>query len=87
MHIENIDEPIDVIASFENDKQLQPHRFRWNGRVYYINKVNHVRHDRVKTAVHEIHFMVSVDSADAMELILKIEGAYLSWRIARVYLP
>ena len=80
MRFEDIFEPIEVITYFR-DGQLQPLRFRWNGRVYKINHVHgqwqeHQGHGR------QIHYSVSSDGPDNFEILF--DSGDFTWQLARI---
>ena len=82
MIYEEIFEPIEVISFFKNGK-IRPLRFKWNGRVYKVEKVNGqwVSHQGY---AKQYHFSVLADSSDHFELLF--DSSNFDWQIARVCL-
>jgi len=58
MNIEEIGEPIRVLADFSGG-QVNPLRFRWSGRTYRVDAVNGQWVDR-EGDVYSLHFSVQV---------------------------
>lgn len=82
MSYEEISDPIAVITFFENGK-LHPLRFKWQGHVYKIRRVNSFW--SVQSGIgRRYHFSVTVDSPDCFELIF--DASNFKWQLARVYL-
>lgn len=82
MTFEDIYESIEVISYFK-DGSLKPLRFKWNGRVYRISRLNgywvsHQGYNR------QHHFSVIADSSDYFELLY--DDASFDWQVARVCL-
>ncbi len=80
MIYEEIFEPVDVITLFQNGI-LQPLRFKWQGSVYKVAKVqSHWMVPLGRGRAH--HFAVSTGSPDSYELIFNSYN--LNWQLARV---
>ena len=45
-----IDEPVDVLASFSSAGKLLPRKFRWRGRIYDITRIHQVHQARQGSA-------------------------------------
>jgi hypothetical protein len=80
MRIEEIDEPVEVIALFQTGK-LSPLKFRWRDRVYRIQKINGGWNSDIG-AVRMHHFAVMSDGPDVFELVYN-ERAH-DWKINRI---
>jgi hypothetical protein len=82
MRIEEIQEPIEVIALFRHGK-LSPLKFRWKGREYPVRRMNCTwTTDEGETRFH--HFAVMSDSPDVYELTYN-RSSY-EWKIENVSL-
>lgn len=44
--IEQIHEPVDVLASFSSAGNMIPRKFRWRGRIYEILQINQTHQSR-----------------------------------------
>ena len=82
MAYEEIFDPIEVIAHFQNNK-IHPLRFLWNGRTYKIKRVTGKWQERLG-ATYLIHFSVLSQDGNCFELIY--DTADYSWQLANVYL-
>jgi len=82
MHYEELFEPIEVIAYFQ-DGRVIPLKFRWNGRVYKIRQV-HGQWKARNGESYQYHFSVRCESPDCFELIF--DTGDFSWQVARVCL-
>ena len=78
-----INEPIETIVLFEKG-QVRPLRFRWQQRVYKIVKIYSVWHHQ-EGRVREVHMTVEADAAQIMELVMMIDGNYISWQLRYVH--
>jgi len=82
MRFEDIGEPIEVIALFRAGK-MTPVKFRWNGRVYRIERVNGGwKSDQGRERIS--HFSVMSEGPDVYEISCSLEN--LTWKIDRVCL-
>jgi hypothetical protein len=82
MVYEDIFEPIEVISLF-NEGKIRPLRFKWNGRIYKVNKINgHWVNPQGYTKQH--HFSLIADSSDYFEILM--DTSNFEWQIARVCL-
>lgn len=82
MVYEDIFETIEVISLFKDGK-IKPLRFKWNGRVYKINRVN--GHWVSPQGYNkQYHFSLLADSHDHFELLF--DTANFEWQVARVCL-
>jgi len=82
MVYEDIFEQIEVISLF-NEGKIRPLRFKWNGRIYKVNKINgHWVNPQGYTKQH--HFSIIADSSDYFEIML--DTSNFEWQIARVCL-
>ena len=80
MRYEDIGDFIEVIAIFRNGN-MQPLKFRWNGRVYKIERVNGKWvSDEGKTRFH--HYSVMTDGPDVYEITYNPDR--FAWEIDRV---
>jgi len=80
MHIEEINEPVEVISYFDGRK-MRPLRFRWRGRPYHVTVVNGLWHELCgRKRVY--HFHVSTKESGSFELLYDTDG--LDWRIGKV---
>ena len=82
MLIEEIVEPIEVIALFRQGK-LSPLKFRWREQVYRVTRINGTWH-RNDGHNRLFHYAVMSDNTDVYELSYN-EGSQ-SWRIEKVSL-
>ena len=80
MRIEEIEEPIEVIALFRQGR-LSPLKFRWRERVYRVMRVNGTW-SRNEGRTRHFHFAVMSDSPDVYELAYD-EYSH-NWRIKKV---
>jgi hypothetical protein len=80
VHFEDIFEPIEVITYFR-DGQLQPLRFRWNGRVYRIQQING-QWQEFQGRGRQVHYSVSSGNSDNFELLF--DSGDFSWQLARI---
>ncbi len=74
MHIEDIDERIDVLASCSGG-HVNPLRFRWSGRTYEIQSVNARWTDR-SGGSYSLHYSVQVGDET---YLLRFSGADVQW--------
>lgn len=82
MVYEDIFEDIEVISLF-NDGKIKPLRFKWNGRIYKINKINgHWVSAQGYNKQH--HFSIIADSSDYFEIML--DTSNFEWQVTRVCL-
>jgi hypothetical protein len=82
MIYEDIFEPIEVISLFKDGK-IKPLRFKWNGRVYKINRLNgHWISPQGYTK--QYHFSLMADTYDYFEIMF--DTSNFEWQIARVCL-
>jgi len=82
MIFEDIFEPIEVIGYF-HEGRLRPLRFKWNGRVYKIKRLNgHWVSNQGYNKQH--HFSVISETSDYFELLF--DSADFGWQVARVCL-
>ena len=82
MIYEDIFEPIEVISLFKDGK-IKPLRFKWNGRVYKINRLNgHWVSPQGYTK--QYHFSLMADTYDHFEIMF--DTSNFEWQIARVCL-
>lgn len=82
MTFEDIFESIEVISHFKEGK-LIPLRFKWNGRVYKIIRLN--GHWVSHQGYHkQHHYSIISDSSDYFELLF--DGSDFDWQVARVCL-
>jgi hypothetical protein len=82
MVYEDVYEPVDVIAVFQNGK-MQPLRFKWNERVYKVTKVNgEWVSDEGSNRFY--HYSVMVGGPDCFELCY--DSRNMNWELARVCL-
>jgi hypothetical protein len=82
MRFEDIGEAIEVIAYFRAGK-LRPLKFRWNHRVYKIERVNGGwKSEEGRDRIH--HFSVMSDSTDVFEISFSLEN--FNWKLDRVCL-
>jgi hypothetical protein len=82
MRIEEIQEPVEVIALFRKGK-LSPLKFRWKGREYPVRRMNCAwTTDEGETRFH--HFAVMSDSSDVYELTY--DRSSYEWKIENVSL-
>ena len=82
MVYEEIFEPIEVITHFNHGK-LIPLKFKWNDRVYKINKVNGywISDEGIN---RYYHFSVSINGPDFFELTFDMRG--MTWELSRICL-
>jgi hypothetical protein len=79
---EDIYEGIEVISLFKNGK-IRPLRFKWNGRVYKVNRLN--GHWVSPQGYNkQYHFSIIADSCDYFEIMF--DTANFEWQLARVCL-
>ncbi|MFH1009725.1 MAG: hypothetical protein V1784_00645 [bacterium] len=82
MRIEEIHEPVEVIALFRKGK-LMPLKFRWKGREYRVQQINcGWNTDEGETRFH--HFAVMSEGPDVYELTYN-HSTY-EWKIENVSL-
>ena len=82
MVYEDIFEPIEVISLFKDGK-IKPLRFKWNGRIYKINRLNgHWISPQGYTK--QYHFSLMADTYDYFEIMF--DTSNFEWQIARVCL-
>ena len=81
MLIEEIDEPIDVIALFHGGK-LRPIRFQWNGRTYPVKAVHSSWEDR--EGIHRRCFFSLAAAGSTYHIHLRTQD--LLWVLDRVVL-
>lgn len=80
MRFEDIGEPIEVIVLFRGGK-MRPLKFRWNGRVYKIERINGGwKSDQGRDRM--CHYSVMSDGPDVYEISCSLEK--FSWQIDRV---
>jgi hypothetical protein len=77
--IETIEEPIEVLASFDRGT-MTPFRFRWNQTVFKITKVTGRWEDR-EGQYRRCHFAVVTEANDYFELRFHIQD--MSWILSR----
>jgi hypothetical protein len=82
MHFEDIFEPIEVITLFK-EGHIKPLRFKWNGRVYKINRING-QWASPQGYNKQIHYSLIADSSDYFEIML--DTSNYEWQVARVCL-
>jgi len=80
MVFEDIREPVEVITLFRNGI-MQPLKFRWNNRVYKIDRV-HGKWVSDEGLNKFFHYSVSAGSPDCFELCFS--SGKLSWELTRV---
>jgi hypothetical protein len=82
MMYEDIYEVIEVISLFKDGK-IKPLRFKWNGRVYKVNRLN--GHWVSPQGYNkQYHFSIIADSHDYFEIMF--DTANFEWQLARVCL-
>ena len=80
MQFEDIGEAIEVIAVFQENR-MRPVRFRWNGRVFKIKRINGSwKSDQGAARFH--HFSVMAEGPDVYEISYNPER--YAWNIDRV---
>ncbi|MBU1636296.1 hypothetical protein KKC97_01350 [bacterium] len=82
MFIEEIVEPIEVIALFRQGK-LSPLKFRWREQVYRVTRINGAW-NRNEGQNRLFHYAVMSDNTDIYEL--SYNECSQSWRIEKVSL-
>ena len=82
MGYEEIFDAVEVITHFQ-DGHIRPLRFRWNGRVYPVKRVETQWREPAGSA-QILHFSVQSESKDCFELTF--DTSNFSWQLARVYL-
>lgn len=80
MRFEDINEKIEVIAVFQAGK-LRPLRFRWNGRVYKIQRVNGSWKSE-QGAAYFHHYSVMSEGPDVYEISYNPQR--FTWALDRV---
>jgi hypothetical protein len=78
--LEKINDPIEVAVHFKADKVL-PTAFRWQNRVYQIEKLNMVHKERAGNDV--IYYFSVSDNANFFRLAFFTKD--LSWRIEEIF--
>ena len=81
MTIEDVNEPVQVIAHFDT-KKVRPLRFFWRDRTYHVRLVN-AAWDAKEGQEQVIYFSVTTKESSTFELIYNT-GGFL-WTIGRVY--
>ena len=82
MVYEDIFESIEVISLFK-EGIIKPLRFKWNGRVYKISRIN--GHWVSPQGYNkQYHFSLIADSSDYFEIVL--DTSNFEWQLARVCL-
>jgi len=82
MIYQDIYEAIEVISLFKEGK-IKPLRFKWNGRVYRISRLNG-HWVNPKGYDKQYHFSLIADNSDYFEIMF--DTATFEWQIARVCL-
>lgn len=83
-HFNNLNEPIDVIAYFTIDEQIQPLRIRSNKRnkIYRIKKVNaQWRADQGRDNPY-LFFSLTTTAGENLEIAFEIRGQ--AWRLKAI---
>jgi hypothetical protein len=79
--VEEISEPIDVVAAFSEGK-IWPILFSWRHCRYYNLKVTATWNDRDGDA-RRVHFSVMSDSANLYEICFHTR--FFKWSLAKIY--
>ena len=82
--IEEINEPIDMIAVF-NDGATRPLRFRWANRVYHVKRVTGIWRTREGSYEHLNYSLMTRESADCFEI--SFDGRLFAWTLDRIHIP
>ena len=77
---EIINEPIEVLVSFANDKVL-PLYFKWRNKRYKIEKLNLIHHQR--DGEGKIYYFNVTDKVNYFKLSFSTNN--LAWRIEELY--
>lgn len=79
MH-EKYDDPIETLVRFK-DGQVLPCVFRWQGRVYHIEKINMIHKERAGNDM--VYYFSVSDKANFFRLAFFTRN--LSWRMEEVF--
>jgi hypothetical protein len=82
MVYQDIYESIEVISLFKEGK-IKPLRFKWNGRVYRINRLNG-HWVNPKGYDKQYYFSLIADNSDYFEIMF--DTSSFEWQIARICL-